>query len=133
MCFLGCERDPWAGQGSDAATKPLLSLVSCVHQIRGHLSLINYTLIAPHEQPVLLVCLTAQWQKEIFFFFFLPQQTKISPVVAGTGLSSPCPVTSLVAPFWNLRNIRELLNLPGAGGHLWNCYIYYISYKSEWF
>lgn len=70
MCCLGCERDPWAGQGSDAATKPLLSLVSCVHQIRGHLSLINYTLIAPHEQPVLLVCLTAQWQKEIFIFFF---------------------------------------------------------------
>lgn len=32
----------------------------------------------------------------------LPQQTKIAPGVAGTGLSPPCPVTSLVAPFWSL-------------------------------
>lgn len=36
----------------------------------GALSLINYTLIAPHEQPVLLLCLTAQWQEEVGFFFF---------------------------------------------------------------
>lgn len=54
MCCLGVIAEtPQGGQGSDAATKPLLSLsASCSRSGATYLSLINYTLIAPHEQPV---------------------------------------------------------------------------------
>lgn len=63
-----------------------------------YLFLINYTLITPHEQPVPSIVSDSTGGRKSR----LPQQTKVSPGVGGTGLSSPCPVTALVAPFCSL-------------------------------